>query len=296
MKRIAYLGPAGTFTEEVTILHDPTAIREPFSSIPAVASAVETGMADEGVVPIENSLEGSVSITLDLLIHESDLLIRQELVLPVRHFLLVRPGTRFEDVRRLVSHPQALGQCRRFIDRCFPKADVVPALSTAAAVEEVAAGAGDAAAIGTRRAAALYGAEILASNIQDRTENSTRFVVLSRTDHAPTGKDKTSIAFDFAADRPGLLVSVLQEFAERNINLTKVESRPNKESLGRYIFLVDLEGHRAEPVMAEVLDRVRAKASFFKVFGSYPRFPNGNGGAQSQPEATSQNPETSSAG
>lgn len=275
MKRVAYFGPAGSNTEEAAILHDPTADREPFGSIPAVAEAVETGMADEGVVPIENSIEGSVSITLDLLIHESNLRICRELVLPIRHFLLVRPGTRPEDIRRLISHPQAIAQCRRFIDRCFPKAEIVPALSTSAAVQEVLAASGDAAAIGTKRAAVLYGAEILAMDIQDRTSNSTRFVVLAPTDHPPTGNDKTSIAFDFAIDRPGALVSVLQEFAERNINLTKIESRPSKESLGKYIFLADLEGHRNDPIVAEALECVRRKTALFKLFGSYPRFANG---------------------
>ena len=271
-KRIAYLGPPGTFTEEAALKYDEKALLIPFSTIPGVAAAVDTEIAEEGVVPIENSLEGSVTDTLDLLIHESRLLIRRELVLPVEHFLLVKPGTQAQEVRVIFSHPQALAQCRHFVERCFPQAQMVAALSTAAAVEQMMSHSLPAAAIGTQRAAALYNAQILAKNIQDRSPNVTRFVVLAHTDYPPTGTDKTSLGFSFAEDRPGLLYGVLKEFAEHNINLTKVESRPSKESLGKYIFLVDLEGHRETPLIAEVLAKVQAKTSLFKVFGSYPRY------------------------
>jgi prephenate dehydratase len=229
-------------------------------------------MAEEGVVPIENSIEGSVTDTLDLLIHESRVSIRKELVLPIEHHLLAKPGTEVSDVKVLYSHPQALGQCRHFIERCFPKAQVVAALSTAAAVEEMMASSHPAAAIGTKRAAELYGAKTLAKAIHDQASNVTRFVVLAPTDHPPTGFDKTSLCFSFAEDRPGVLCEVLQEFAQRNINLAKVESRPSKESLGNYIFLVDLEGHREEPLVSEALGRAREKTALFKIFGSYPRY------------------------
>lgn len=271
-KRIAYLGPPGTFTEEAALLRDKTAQLIPFPSIPAVAVAVASGMAEEGVVAIENSLEGAVTDTLDLLIHESAVLIKKELVLPIEHHLLVKPGTEASEVKVLFSHPQALGQCRHFIERCFPKVEVVAALSTAAAVEDMMASAQPAAAIGTRRAADIYGAETLAKGIQDQASNVTRFVVLATADHPPTGFDKTSLCFSFADDRPGVLCEVLEEFAQRNINLTKVESRPSKESLGRYIFLIDLEGHHDDPLVSEVLQQVRQKTSLFKVFGSYPRY------------------------
>ena len=271
-KRIAYLGPQGTFTEDAALLHDKTAQLIPFPSIPAVAVAVTSGMAEEGVVAIENSLEGSVTDTLDLLIHESGVFIRKELVLPIEHYLLVKPGTEAGEVKVLYSHPQALGQCRNVIERCFPKVDVVAALSNAAAVEEMMASIHPAAAIGTRRAAELYGAEILARGIQDKASNVTRFVVLALTDHPPTGSDKTSLCFSFADDRPGVLCEVLQKFAERNINLAKIESRPSKESLGRYIFLIDIEGHHDDSLVSEVLNQVREVTSLFKVFGSYPRY------------------------
>jgi prephenate dehydratase len=271
-KRIAYLGPQGTFTEDAALLHDKTAQLIPFPSIPAVAVAVASGMAEEGVVAIENSLEGSVTDTLDLLIHESGVFIRKELVLPIEHYLLVKPGTEASEVKVLYSHPQALGQCRNVIERCFPKVNVVAALSNAAAVEEMMASTHSAAAIGTRRAAELYGAEILARGIQDKASNVTRFVVLALTDHPPTGSDKTSLCFSFADDRPGVLCEVLQKFAERNINLAKIESRPSKESLGRYIFLIDIEGHHDDSLVSEVLKQVREVTSLFKVFGSYPRY------------------------
>ena len=271
-KRIAYLGPAGTFTEAAALRYDSEAQLIPFSSIAAVAAAVDSGMAEEGVVPIENSLEGSVTDTLDLLIHDSELSIRHEMVISIEHCLLVKPGVLAQDVSAVYSHPQALGQCRRFIERCFPKAQAVAALSTAAAVEDMLQSQSPAAAIATRRAAELYGAEILAHGIQDNPANHTRFVVLAQHDHPPTGRDKTSLCFSFDDDRAGILHSVLGQFANRNINLAKVESRPNKESLGRYIFLVDIEGHRDDPTVSEALSSVEAEASMLKVFGSYPQY------------------------
>ena len=269
-KRVAYLGPPGTFTEEAALLHDRAAQLIPFPSVPAVAVAVASGMAEEGVVAIENSIEGSVNDTLDLLIHESGVLICEELVLPIEHHLLARPGTEASDVKVLYSHPHALGQCRQFIERCFPRVDVVASLSTSAAVEEMMASAHPAAAIGNGRAAELYGAAVLAKSIQDQASNLTRFVVLATSDHAPTGVDKTSLCFTFAEDSPGVLVDVLQVFAQRGINLSKVESRPTKESLGRYIFLIDLDGHREDSQVSEALEIVRGKTSMLKVFGSYP--------------------------
>jgi prephenate dehydratase len=272
-KRIAYLGPAGTFTEEAALRYDAKAELVPFSSILAVAAAVDSGIADEGVVPIENSIEGSVTDTLDLLIHESRLLIWKELVLPIEHYLLVKAGAKAEEIDTIFAHPQSLGQCRRFLERCFPKAQVIAALSTAAAVQDMMAfSSSSATAIGTKRAADLYGAEVLARGIQDQASNVTRFVVLSPTDHPPTGSDKTSLCFSTAEDRPGILCSILQEFAQRKINLAKIESRPTKESLGNYIFLVDLEGHRDDAVVAEALEKVRTKTALFKLLGSYPRY------------------------
>lgn len=271
---MAFLGPAGTFSEEAALLYRGDRPWElvPFASIPAVISATETRITEEGVVPIENSLEGSVSATLDILVHESSLRIKQELVVPVHHYLLGRPGVAVTEARVLFSHPQALGQCRRFIDRCLPKVEAVAALSTAKAVEDMLACDSPALAIATRRAAELYGASILAEEIQDEPSNVTRFVVLAGEDSPPTGNDKTSLCFTVPHDfRPGVLVAVLEEFAKRGISLTRIESRPTKKLLGTYVFLVDLEGHRSDALVAEALEAIKPKTSMVKIFGSYPR-------------------------
>jgi prephenate dehydratase len=275
-KRLAYFGPTGTYTEEAAIRYGEREGIEPsltaMATITAVYNAVQSGMADEGVVPIENSLEGSVPETLDVLVHsDPPLVIRDEITIPIDHCLLVKPGTQANDVEAVYAHPQALGQCRGFIERCFPKARVEAALSNAAAVEEMMA-QNSAAAIAPRRAAEIYGAEVLAQGIQDRTPNLTRFVVLAHADHEPTGDDKTSIALAFdRADRPGVLVEALKRFAQRDINLSKIESRPSKEKLGTYIFLIDVDGHASEPKIAEAMEETREICSFLRVLGSYPR-------------------------
>jgi prephenate dehydratase len=270
----AFLGPRGTFSEDAALLRTDSDKLIAFSSFPALVSAVETGLAGEAVLPIENSLEGAVSTTLDLLIHETTLRISGELVLPVRHFLITAPGVKLEDVRIVTSHPQPFGQCRRFLDRCLPGVEQVAALSTAGAVQDVvSSGSTDRAAIGTARAAELYGGAILAHDIQDVHTNVTRFVVLTREDTPPTGDDKTSIAFRVLEDVPGALHTVLGELADETIQMTKIESRPSKGWLGDYIFLIDFLGHRQDDRVARMLDRIRARCSMLKVFGSYPRFP-----------------------
>ena len=271
-KHIAFLGPVGTFSEEAALRYDPEGDLEPFPSIPAVALAVASGIADEGVVPIENSLEGSVTHTLDILIQEARLFIRRELVLPIDHCMMVNPGTRAADIQTVYSHPQALGQCRDFLERCFPKAQLIASLSTVAAVEDMKKSPTPAAAISPRRAADLYGTEVLAQGIQDNPSNVTRFVILASTDHPPTGNDKTSLCFSFEVDRPGLLYKVMGEFAQRNINLAKVESRPTKQSLGQYVFLIDCQGHREDPIVKEAINAVQGQTSMLKIFGSYPRW------------------------
>ena len=272
-KRLAFLGPPGTFSEEAALKYDPAAILVPMATLTAVATAIESGMADAGIVPIENSLEGPVTETLDILVHSANpLSIHNEAVLPIEHYLLVKPGTKAETVKLLFAHPQALAQCRGFVERCFPKATVEAALSNSAAVEEMMSRE-NAAAIGTRRAAEIYGAEKLAGGIQDRNPNLTRFVVLAKEDHPPTGDDRTSIACAFVVeDRPGLLVGALQEFSSRSINLSKIESRPSREKLGTYIFLMDVDGHRSEEPLATALAAVKEQCSFFRVLGSYPKY------------------------
>jgi prephenate dehydratase len=272
VKLISYFGPAGTYTEEAALLYDPQADLRPFPTIAAVCRAVSDGVTDEGVVPIENSLEGAVTYTLDLLISQSGLSISREIVLPIEHYLMARPGTRAADIQVIFSHPQALAQCRAFLERCFPNAQQTASLSTVAAVIDMQGSQLIAAAIAPRRASELHDVDILGQNIQDNPNNVTRFVVLGEQDHSPTGRDKTSICFSYQQDAPGLLYRALGEFAQRGINLAKVESRPTKESLGRYIFLIDCEGHREDPAVRETLDMLRGQVGLLKVLGSYPRW------------------------
>ena len=275
VKRLSYLGPAGTYSEEAALLYDSGAELVPCPTIPTVCRAVSDGIADEGIVPIENSIEGSVVYTLDYLISETELSIFNEVVLPIQHCLMVQPGAGAGQIRRVYSHPQSLGQCRHFIEENFPDAEPIASLSNSAAVTDMLNSGTGAAAIAPQRAADLYGAEIIGRGIQDVTNNVTRFVLLGWADHVPTGNDKTSLSFTFAEDVPGSLYAVLGVFATRNINLVKIESRPTKESLGRYNFLVDFEGHREHPMVTEVLDDLAGLVSGLKVFGSYPRWKDG---------------------
>lgn len=274
-RSIGFLGPVGTYTEEAALQYDPEADLQPFQTIGAVGQAVSSGITQEGVVPIENSLEGSVTNTLDLLISQSDLSIRQEVVLPIDHYLMALPGTPAADIRVIYSHPQALAQCRNFLERQFPNAQQMASLSTVAAVSDMSASSLPAAAIAPGRSAELHDVEIIGRSIQDNSNNVTRFVVLANEDHPPTGNDKTSICFAFDEDAPGLLYRALGEFAQRSINLVKVESRPTKQSLGRYIFLIDCHGHREDPLVKEVLDKLAEPVSMLKVLGSYPRWESG---------------------
>jgi prephenate dehydratase len=271
--RIAYLGPPGTFSEEAVARCDLVA-GDPPVPLPTFADAyqaLKAGRVEGALLPIENSIEGSIGATLDLLVHDSGPLIRREINLPVRQHLLVRPGTALAEVRRVVSHPQPLGQCSRFLREKLPGAALEPAHSTADAARKVAAGEPDAAAIGSRLAAERFGLAILAESIQDVDENVTRFVLLAQADEAPTGKDRTSIAFTLDRDRPGGLYEVLGEFARWRINLSKVESRPMKEALGHYVFFLDFERHRADAEAAAALAGVRARVDRLFLLGSYPQ-------------------------
>ena len=289
--RLSYLGPQGTYSEEAALEHAAgaaagrTATMVPRGSIGAAVLAVEEGVADEAVVPIENSLEGIVTQTADLLVHRTRLRIRREIVLPIHHCLLVRPGSRRRDVRVVHSHPQALAQCRRYLERHLPEAETVASLSTAAAVRDMLASDRAAAAISSSRAAEVFGAAVAGRNIEDVRTNETRFVVLAPSDASRTGRDRTSICFDFDEDSAGTLHGALGEFATRGINMSRVESRPDRRSLGRYVFLIDVEGHREDPAVRDALEGLRARATMFKVLGSYPRAPSrpAAGGTASRP-------------
>ena len=272
--RLGFLGPVGTYTEEAALLYtgDRDFDLQPFPSIQAVGSAVISGIASKGVVPIENSLEGSVNFTLDLLIGQPELSVQQEVVVPIEHYLMAKPGTALSDIEVIYSHPQALAQCKAFLERCFPNAQQMASLSTVAAVHDMKGSDTPGAAISPRRAAELNpDVEIIGRDIQDNRNNVTRFVVLAMEDHPPTGNDKTSICFSFQErDTSGLLYNALGVFAERGVNLMKIESRPNKQSLGEYIFLIDCSGHREDPVVKDALDSLGSISRLLRVFGSYP--------------------------
>jgi len=271
MTRYAFLGPAGTFSEEA--LHTiGVADLEPVecSSIPEVFEAVERGRADAGVVPIENSIEGSVPATLDSLAFDTQLEIQDELVLDVHFCAVVAPGTKLTDVTSVVAHPQASGQCRRWLERHLPGRAVLAANSNAEAVK-TAVGTPGVAALGPAIAAQLYGGEVVESGIEDYAGNQTRFVVIGRGLREHTGKDKTSLALFMKKDKPGALLMILSEFAYGDINLTKIQSRPTKRQLGDYMFFVDLEGHVDDAHVKTALDCLRIKLREVKVLGSYPR-------------------------
>ncbi len=272
--RIGYLGPPGTFSEEAALEVAPAAAHVPFGDIPGVVRAAETGAVDEALVPLENSTEGAVTLTTDLLVHHTDLRIRREVVVPVHHCLLTARDVALEEVRVVYSHPQAIAQCRDFLARRLPGVEAVASLSTVSAVRDMREAGRAAGAISSRRAADVFGAFVAASDIEDIQGNRTRFIVLGRGDAGRTGRDRTSICFDFSSDGPGILHAVLGELAARRINMFKVESRPARSSLGRYIFLIDVEGHREDAVVAEALDRIRARTSSLKILGSYPRAPD----------------------
>ncbi len=282
--RAGYLGPEGTFSEEALFSSiDDIPVRPVgIETIRDTVMAVQRGAVEWGLVPIENSIEGSVTVTLDTLAGDArEVAIVGEVVLPVRHYLVAATPLGFEQIETVVSHPHVPGQCTRFLQRELPQARVVAATSTAEAVRLASKGEDDSlAAIGTRLAAELYGCTVIAEGIQDRADNETRFVWLARTD-SPLGapplrvsagaKSKTSLVFWGAgADHAGWLVLCLSEFARREINLTKIESRPMREQLGHYMFFVDLEGSLDEQAVSEALAGLWTRCEQVRVLGSYP--------------------------
>jgi prephenate dehydratase len=274
--RIAYLGPAGTFTEDALGEALPERGFEPLrtATIHDAILAVERGEADRALVPIENSLEGSVRPTLDTLAFETAAVtIAGEHDYRVRVHLIVREGTRAEDVEAVLSHPQPLAQCQRFLRETFPDVELRNASSTAAAVRMVSESSRPWAALGARTAAAMYGCELLREGVEDSDDNVTRFVWIAPegTEAAGGGAWKTSLVFsEVGADHPGALVECLSEFSDRGINLTRIESRPLRQGLGRYMFFCDLEGRETQPPVAEAIAALRTKAASVRILGSYP--------------------------
>jgi len=274
-RRIAYLGPEGTYTDEAAFTYAPGEVRVPYPTLAEVVAAVESREVDEAVAPIENSLVGTILDIVDFLIRSAHSRIVGEVLIPIEACLIAKPGTRLSDIRVVRSKQEALGQCREFLLANLPGAELEPVGSTAGAVASLAGTDGSIAALGPRRAAQINGMEILAEGVQDRGNNVTRFAVLGRGVCGRTGHDKTSIVFDFAkADEPGLIVRALKLFSDRSINLTKIESRPTGLELGSYHFLLDFEGHVDDEPVAEVLEELGKYASMLKVLGSYPRARN----------------------
>lgn len=264
---ISFLGPKGTFTHEVANMIGDDLI--PYCTIPAVMESVVNDECSFGVVPIENSIEGPVGITLDSLAHQYDLKIFKEIIIPINQNLIVNPGCKMEDIKEVYSHGQALAQCRNFVN----SHNIQPhfAVSTARAAKDII-GDKTKAAIGNKKIVELYGLEILEANIQDMDNNETRFVVLSKKGHEITGKDKTSIIFSIYEDKPGMLYKILGIFERNNINLTKIESRPSKKGLGKYLFFIDFNGHMEDKLIQDILNEIKENTYFFKVLGSYPEF------------------------
>jgi len=272
--RAAFLGPAGTFAEEALRASAPDGVDEvPYPSIFEAVMAVQERAVDRAVVPIENSIEGSVNATLDALAHEATgVRIVEEVDHPVHQTLIAAGGIGLGQVTRVVSHPQATAQCRRFLSERLPNADIVSAPSTAEGVRIVADAAEPWAAIGPRLAADLYGGAVLAERIEDHPDNLTRFVWLApEGTEPPAPATKTSVVFWGFNDRsPGALMRVLGEFADREINLTKIESRPRRVAIGHYMFFADLEGGVGDPRVADALDALSARVEVLRVLGSYP--------------------------
>jgi prephenate dehydratase len=287
-ERVGYLGPEGTFSEEALLTSaEPGAVEPvPLATIYDTVTALRRGDVEWAIVPIENSLDGSVSVTLDLLAGEaSDVEIVGETLLGVRHSLIAARPLALTEIDTVISHPQVPGQCATFLRSELARARILPAASTAEAVRSVARdGSPGQAALGTLLAAEIYGGVVIREDVQDRDDNETRFVWLARapygTDRSPRrpplraagGTDwKTSLVFwGPGADSPGWLVRCLDEFARRDINLTKIESRPRRRELGSYMFFADLGGRPHEASLAEAIAGVRALCEQVRVLGSYP--------------------------
>ncbi|MDD4179815.1 MAG: prephenate dehydratase [Candidatus Margulisbacteria bacterium] len=283
--KVGYLGPEGTNSEEACQLYlkklEDKAELIPFSTIHDVLYAADRGKIHEAIVPIENSIEGTIGTVTDMLVKDVNLMIRQELVIPIYHYLIVQKGIGLKEITDVISNPQVLDQCKDFLRKNLPGVKLHLAYSSADAVRQVATSLGEKviahgrvkgsvfAAIGTAASTKLYGLRIVSAKINAQ-DNKTRFVVLSKKDHKRTGRDKTSVVFSIAKDRPGGLHDVLREIAIRKVNLTKIESRPSKKALGDYFFFADMQGHRSDPVIAQALGNMKKKTSMFKLLGSYP--------------------------
>lgn len=277
-KTIGYLGPAGTFTEaafeQYRDRHGLSDIKtESPASIIRLFELFKSGDCDAIVVPVENSVEGSVSTSMDFIVKCDHAVIEEEIILPIRHCLMASSDQPINQIETVYSHPQALAQCLHFLNKNLPQAKQIHVTSTAEAANALKERTTDApgAIVGNKKLAALYNLSILAENINDVKTNRTRFFVLSYDKSPRTGNDKTSLIFSSKKDRPGSLVDVLNAFSVRQINLTHISSRPLKTELGDYLFFIDLEGHIEDELIQETIEDIRPKTSYLKILGSYPK-------------------------
>ena len=267
--KVAFLGPEGTFSQAAVYKHFGSSVRAlPLPAIDEVFHEVEAGIADFGVVPIENSSEGTVNHTLDMFL-TSMLKICGEVEVRVSHCLMGRM-TGMAAVKRVCAHPQALAQCRRWLDEQLPDAERVPVSSNAEGARRARDERGTAAIAG-RAAAEIYGLTLLATDIEDRPDNTTRFLVVGRKLFAASGTDKTSLLVSAGNDDSGALFRLLEPLAKHEVNMTRIESRPSRKRKWDYVFFIDIEGHVGDPAVAQALAALQKRASLFKVLGSYPR-------------------------
>ncbi len=268
--KVAFLGPEGTFTQAAVLKHFGSSVRAlPLPAIDEVFHEVEGGIADFGVVPIENSSEGTVNHTLDMFLG-SALKICGEVELRIHHHLMGRMSA-LGDVRRVCAHAQALAQCRGWLDDQLPEAERVAVSSNAEGARRARDERGSA-AIASRAAAEIYGLTLLADEIEDRSDNTTRFLVVGRKLFSPSGADRTTLLVSASdTDDAGALFRLLEPFAEHRINMTRIESRPSRKRKWDYVFFIDVEGHVSDPPLAQALALLEQRASLFKVLGSYPR-------------------------
>ena len=266
---VAYLGPRGTFSERATLKHFGLAAEAlPSASIDEVFRSVESGASDFGVVPVENSTEGAVGRSLDLM-PQTPMQVCGEVIVRIHHHLMAKEALRdFGDIQRVFSHGQSLGQCHEWLNANLPHAERVAVASNAEAARRASTEPGTAAVAG-EMAAEHYGLTILASNIEDEPNNTTRFLILGDYRPKPSGRDKTSLILS-ARNRAGAVYEMLTPFATRGVSMTKFESRPSRVALWEYLFFVDIEGHRDDPHVAEALQEVGRIAGYIKVLGSYP--------------------------
>lgn len=271
---LGYFGPAGTFTHQALLrINDGEDVR-PYDTVPLALDAVRAGEVRAALVPIENSVEGGVSATLDNLANHDRLTIVREVVIPVQFVLCGRPGTTLGDIRKVLTHPHAHAQTRQWLAKHVKDAHVTEGGSTAAAAEEVANPESKyQAAVCARVAADMYGLDVIADGIADNKHALTRFILAAQPGAIPpeTGSDKTTLVAYMQSDRPGALLEILEQFAGRGVNLCRIESRPTKKSLGDYCFSIDAEGHVAEPRMAEALKGLHRICKRVTFLGSYPR-------------------------